>query len=158
MKEIDLLPEWYKSSRRRQIGYWAQYTVLGVVFAVIVMWSLVGFISISKTEKEIASLESVVLESRRISEEFRGIESEIERLEKKANVIAKVDSRIDVAGRVDLNTHRASNSGAMPAGARPRAVQQCGHRQRMVLPRFSPTGDDVPEIRAVNHHRLHRSL
>ena len=97
MKEIELLPEWYKSSRRRQIGYWAQYTVLGVVFAIIVMWSAVEFAAISKTKKEIASLEPKVLESRQVSEEFRGIESEIERLEKKANVIAKVDSRIDVA-------------------------------------------------------------
>ena len=97
MKEIDLLPEWYKSSRRRQIGYWAQYTVLGVVFAVIVVWSLVGFISISKTKKEIASLEPKVIESRQVSEEFRELESEIERLEQKANVIARIDSRIDVA-------------------------------------------------------------
>lgn len=97
MKEIDLLPEWYKSSRRRQIGYWAQYIFLGVVLAVIIVWSMVELAAISKTKKEIASLEPAVLESRQVSEEFRGLESEIERLEKKANIIRKIDSRIDVA-------------------------------------------------------------
>ena len=97
MKEIDLLPEWYKNSRRRQIGYWAQYIVLSVVLAIIMVWSLVGFMVISKTKKDIALLEPEVIAASRISEEFRELKGHIDRLQQKANVVLKVDSRIDVA-------------------------------------------------------------
>ena len=96
MKEIDLLPEWYKSSRRRQIGYWAQYVVLGVVLAIIMVCSLIEVGAISKTKKEIAAMQQKATRSEKISQEFNSLKSQIERLEQKANVIRKVNSRIDV--------------------------------------------------------------
>jgi hypothetical protein len=40
MKEIDFLPEWYKSGRQRQIGYRAQVLGMGGVLLIMIVWNL----------------------------------------------------------------------------------------------------------------------
>jgi len=56
MKEIDFLPEWYKSGRRRQVSYRTQYIALGGVFVVMMVWSLITTHSISKARAQYAQM------------------------------------------------------------------------------------------------------
>jgi hypothetical protein len=95
MKEIDFLPEWYKSGRRRQIGYRAQYIALGGIFVVIVVWNFIATHSISKATAEVASGAARQAESE--SREFARIKSQVAELQKKAKSIEEIDSKIDVA-------------------------------------------------------------
>jgi len=99
MKEIDFLPEWYKSGRRRQINYRTQYVALGGVFVVMMVWSFAASHSISKTRAEITRSEPKQAEAERISVEFAVLKSQVSDLQKKANVLKEIDpeSSLNVA-------------------------------------------------------------
>lgn len=97
MKEIDLLPEWYKSSRRRQIGYRSQYVALGCVLVVMTVWNFVATGSVSKTEAELTQAESKASAVENISLEVGKVKSEMTMLQKRAGILEETDSKIDVA-------------------------------------------------------------
>jgi Tfp pilus assembly protein PilN len=98
MKEIDFLPEWYKSGRRRQGSYRKQYIAMGGVFVVMMVWSLTTTHSISKARAQVAQMAEKHAQSQEVSAEFAELEGEIRALRKKAESIEKIDSKIDVAG------------------------------------------------------------
>ncbi len=97
MKEIDFLPEWYRSGRHHQIGYRAQYAVLGSMLVVMVVWSAVATYLISGAGREHAAAQPKRREAELVSQEFAGIKRQMTNLQKKADIMAKIDSRIDVA-------------------------------------------------------------
>ena len=97
MKEIDFLPEWYKSGRRRQISYRAQYIALGGIFVVIVVWNFIATHSISKATAAVAAEAARQAEAENVSREFARIKSQVTQLQKKAESIEEIDSKIDVA-------------------------------------------------------------
>ena len=96
MKEIDFLPEWYKSSKRKQFGFRAQYIALGGMFVVMVVWSLVTAYSVSEHKAELAEDRLVVAAAENITRQFNNIKTEIKELQKKAELMQKMDSKIDV--------------------------------------------------------------
>jgi hypothetical protein len=97
MKEIDFLPEWYKSGRRRQISYRTQCVALGGMFVVMMAWHLVSIRSVSKATAELAQMAPKQSQAQSVSGEFKKVESELAELQRKARVIEEIVSRIDVA-------------------------------------------------------------
>lgn len=97
MKEIDFLPDWYKSGRRRQISYRTQYVALGGVFVIMVVWNLIAAHSISKAAAELTVDATNQAGTQSASQEFARIKSEVAELQKKAQAIEQIDSKIDVA-------------------------------------------------------------
>jgi hypothetical protein len=97
MKEIDFLPKWYKKGRQRQISYRTQYIALGGIFVVMVVWNFVASHSISKAKAELVNAESKQAKAESVSQEFAKIKNEVKRFQKKVNILAEIDSRIDVA-------------------------------------------------------------
>jgi hypothetical protein len=97
MKEIDFLPEWYKSGRQRQIGYRAQVLGMGGVLLIMIVWNFVTTHSISKAGAEIEQRKAMQAEAEDVSREFTGIKSEVAGLKKKVKFMEEMDSKIDVA-------------------------------------------------------------
>jgi len=97
MKEIDFLPEWYKSGRQRQVNYRAQVIGLGGVLVIMIVWSLVATHSISKAGAEVQQRKAIQAEAENVSREFAGIKSEVVGLKKKVKSMEEMDSKIDVA-------------------------------------------------------------
>jgi hypothetical protein len=97
MKEIDFLPEWYKSGKRRQTGYRTQYVALGGVFTVMMVWNFVTTHSISKAKAQFAQAGVRQMQAENASREFTMLKTEIMNLQKKTGAIERIDSRIDVA-------------------------------------------------------------
>jgi hypothetical protein len=97
MKEIDFLPEWYKSGQRRQLSYRTQYIALGGIFLVMLSWNLISSRSISKAAAELKKFDSEQKEAEQAMDDYKRIKSEIEKLQNKAGVLEQMDSRIDVA-------------------------------------------------------------
>jgi Tfp pilus assembly protein PilN len=97
MKEIDFLPEWYKSGRRQQIGYRTQCVALVGMFVVMMAWNLVSIRSVSKATAELAQMAPKQSQAQSVSGEFKKVESELAELQRKARVIEEIASRIDVA-------------------------------------------------------------
>jgi Tfp pilus assembly protein PilN len=97
MKEIDFLPEWYKSGRRRRMGYRTQYIALGGVLIVMMVWNFTTARSISKAKAELAHVAAGQAQAEKASQEFAALKTEIADLQKKAQSIDQIDSNIDVA-------------------------------------------------------------
>ena len=97
MKEIDFLPEWYKSGKRRQVSYRTQYIAISSVFVVMMVWSFISTRSISKARAQISQMTEQQAQAKEVSAEYAGIEDEIKVLRKKADTIEEIDSKIDVA-------------------------------------------------------------
>ena len=97
MKEIDFLPEWYKSGKRQQMSYRTQYVALGGIILVMIVWNFVSICSISRAR---AGLTQVVAEQTKAadaSREFTQIRSKLTQLQEKARLLERTDSKIDVA-------------------------------------------------------------
>jgi Tfp pilus assembly protein PilN len=97
MKEIDFLPEWYKSGKRRQVSYRTQYIAIGGVFAVMVVWSFITAHSISKAKAQYAQMATNQAQAEKVSAKLAELENEMRVLRKKAESIDEIDSKIDVA-------------------------------------------------------------
>jgi len=97
MKEIDFLPEWYKSGRRRQLSYRTQYIALVGIFVVMMVWNFIASRSVSKRQAELAQSQSNQAQVQSVSLEFDRIKNEVRELQKKADTLEQIDSRIDVA-------------------------------------------------------------
>ena len=96
MKDIDFLPEWYKSGIRREVGYRAQYMALGGVFLVMVVWSLTTTHSIAKARAEFAGMSGAHTQAEKASADLVRIKNKLTSLQKKIKSTEQIDSRIDV--------------------------------------------------------------
>ena len=97
MKEIDFLPEWYKSGQRRRISYRTQYIALCGVFLGMVAWNFVATNSISKARAQFGQMSTRQTEAEMLSSELAELISEMKGLEKKTQSIDEIVSKIDVA-------------------------------------------------------------
>jgi len=97
MKEIDFLPEWYKSGKRREISYRTQYIALSGVIVVMVVWSLITARSISIAGAQFTQMQTRQTQAEGLSIKLGELKSELRALEEKAESIEKIDSKIDVA-------------------------------------------------------------
>jgi Tfp pilus assembly protein PilN len=97
MKEIDFLPEWYKSGKRRQVSYRAQYIAIGGVFVVMVVWSFITTHSISKARAQYSQMAANQARAEKVSAELAVLENEMGALRKNVESIEEIDSKIDVA-------------------------------------------------------------
>lgn len=98
MKEIDFLPEWYKSGRQRQVNYRTQVIGLSGLLIIMIAWSFVAAHSISKAGAEVVQRKAMQAEAEAVSREFAGIKTEMAGLMEKVKSMEEMDSRIDVAG------------------------------------------------------------
>jgi hypothetical protein len=97
MKEIDFLPEWYKSGRRRQLSYRTQYIALGGIFVVMMVWNFSASHTISKAKAKYAQMATEQAQAKKVSAKFAMLQSQLRGFQKKAEAIEEIDSKIDVA-------------------------------------------------------------
>lgn len=97
MKEIDFLPEWYKSGRQRQVNYRAQMIGLSGVLVIMIVWNFISIHSISKTRAQVEQMNPTQAEAEIVSQEFAGIKSEMAGMRKKVKSMEEMDSKIDIA-------------------------------------------------------------
>jgi hypothetical protein len=97
MKEIDFLPEWYKSGRRRRFNYRTQYIALGGILLVMAVWNLLGLHSISKAKAQIEQNAPGLMQAENVSAKLADLQNKISRISQKQAVIYNTDSRINIA-------------------------------------------------------------
>ena len=97
MKEIDFLPQWYKSGKRREAGYRTQYIALVGIFVVMTVWNFAATRSISKVRATFAQMSPKQVEAESASVKLDKVKGKMAALKKKAEALEKIDSKIDVA-------------------------------------------------------------
>jgi hypothetical protein len=96
MKEIDFIPQWYKAGRKRQVSYRRQYSVMGIVVAIMLIWSFVGNHTISRANAELNTIEASLHENAAVLEEYSSLENQILTLKEKADLLNSIDDKIDL--------------------------------------------------------------
>jgi len=96
-KDIDFLPDWYKTGQKRQVNYRMQCIVLSGVFLVMTVWSLATTRSISKVKAELTQMTAQHDRADHASAELVAIKSELTELQGKIRSIEEIDAKIDVA-------------------------------------------------------------
>jgi hypothetical protein len=96
MKEIDFLPEWYKSGRRRQINVRRQYIALGGIFVVMIVWNFVATHSTAKTKAQLKQMSARAPSTENTSREFAKVRDLLEAAAEKADILEEIDSKIYV--------------------------------------------------------------
>ena len=97
MKEIDLIPEWYKNSRRRNISYLTQCIVLISIFASMLIWIAINAGMVSRASAEVDKLQAQQVRLEKDVALFSEYKSLISDLKEKTQISRQIDSRIDVA-------------------------------------------------------------
>lgn len=97
MKEIDFLPEWYKSGRRRQLSYQSQYLALAGIFVLMIVWNVFASRSISKARAMSAKMATEQSQAEHFSAQLVDLKNELRRFQNKSRSIERIDSKIDIA-------------------------------------------------------------
>ena len=97
VKDIDFLPEWYKSGRRRQVSYRTQCYVLGGIFVVMVVWNFVTSHSMSKARAQVVELATMQTQAENVSTKLVELKNEMNLYHKREGLVEKIDSKIKVA-------------------------------------------------------------
>lgn len=156
MKEIDFLPEWYKSGRRRQISYRTQYFILGGIFTLMIAWNFITSYSTSKARAQTMQMATRQVQAENVSAKLVDLKNEMNIYYRKESLVEKIDSRINIScilaelsyliderivlSKIELISERFENVQKMTSSRKPTGVV------RAVQPNFGvnldvPTGD-----------------
>jgi hypothetical protein len=97
MREIDLLPQWYKTNRRRQIRYRTEYVGLGLLVAMMGIWNFVASNSLTEALAKVTQAAPKVAEAEAISAQLAEVRENLALVRQRARTLEDIDSRIDVA-------------------------------------------------------------
>ena len=98
MKEIDLLPDWYKNGKRHQRNLRAQYIALVGILLIAIVWNFFAVRSVSKAKEQFAKSAIQKEAAQKTIEEFKQVENRVAALQAKVEILEKIDSRINVSG------------------------------------------------------------
>lgn len=96
MKEIDFIPEWYKAVQLRKRRYARQYTIIAVVFAVMMVWSFVVGRHINQVSAEVEDIQAAFAKGRDKVYQTQLLQSEIAEMKQKAAVLDTITSRTKI--------------------------------------------------------------
>ena len=93
MKEIDFIPEWYKANRARKRRYTRQYTVIAVIFAVIMSWSFVAGRYVRQVSAEVEDVKAAFNKSKEKVYRAQRLQGEIAEMKQKADMLDAISPR-----------------------------------------------------------------
>jgi len=97
MKEIDFIPEWYKADRRRRQRYIQQRTLLGIIFAVMVVWSFVMGQHVKRVQAEMNSVQTAFELGKARVEQVHELEQQIAVMEQKTQLLGYIAPRTKIS-------------------------------------------------------------
>jgi len=142
MKEIDFLPQWYKSGQKRRVNYYRLYAVIIALFAVSVAWSFATGFSLSRAEARVKQLRQARGENLHMSAEYTSLNNTITKLRQKNDILTRLDPKLKISnvltevsflvtenivlGKLDIQCESFQN-GSVSAGF---STVRLGQRQR----------------------------
>lgn len=97
MKEIDFIPEWYKSGQKRINSYQRQYVLVTCLFIALLAWSYAAGSFVSYGRASVESTQKLLDNSKPLEQEYTELKGEIAELQKKVFVLERVRSKVDIS-------------------------------------------------------------
>jgi len=105
MKEIDFLPKWYKEDQRQQVYMRRQYGILALIFLAMMAYNVVVTQKTARATAELAQFEEKRIRAENALHEFNLITKTLNELQSKADLVDRIDSKIDVAALLAEMSH-----------------------------------------------------
>ncbi len=105
MKEIDFLPDWYKQGRTQQKKHREFYFAMGLIVAVMAIWSVFANGRIALIMARTVSLGNARLLQSRSEAEYSVAENKYEQLKAESETLKMVEPRIVVSNVIAELTH-----------------------------------------------------
>ena len=96
-KDIDLLPEWYKSGQRRQQSLRSRYLAVTGIVAVTLVWNFTTTRSLSTARARLAADVPGSVHAQAVLEHSKQLGERIEALGREAALLDDIDSKINIA-------------------------------------------------------------
>jgi len=97
MKEIDFLPEWYKTGRQRHISYRTQYVAIFGILILMIFWSILTGHSIRSARAQLSQMKRIQMTNLAPLIEYNKLKGRLQRLSDQAGIIEVVDSKIIIS-------------------------------------------------------------
>jgi hypothetical protein len=97
MREVDFLPEWYKSGTRKLGNYHTVYVAVVCVFLLVVTSSFFTERAVSRAKADLKEIQSVCPVGCEPPREYTNLKNELARLQKQAGVLERLDCKIIVS-------------------------------------------------------------
>jgi hypothetical protein len=110
MRDIDFLPEWYKERKRHQSHVRRQYFFLAATFVAMMGYNLASMHKMARASGELERLEGRRVEAENVFREFNTVTKDLNQVRVKADLIARIDSKIDIAAVLAEMSHIISET------------------------------------------------
>jgi hypothetical protein len=97
MKEIDFLPKWYKTGKRRRVNYRRQYMIIAGVFVTLIAWSFSANVSISIVSAQVKMMHDSLRNNQQIAQGYTDLQKQLTHLQNKGEVLSKLDTGVDIS-------------------------------------------------------------
>jgi len=97
MKEIDFIPEWYKTSRKRIVGYHRQYALTALLFVTLLAWSHAAGRFVSKAKADISRIRNLLEIKEPLEEVYSRMKENVDGLKENLHVLRRVEPRINLS-------------------------------------------------------------
>lgn len=97
MNEIDFLPQWYKTSKRRRVNYRRQYIVVGGLFLAMLSWSFSGSYSVSLLNAQVKIIENSISGNSKVAGKYLEFQNRLSTLQDRADLLEKLDPGLKIS-------------------------------------------------------------
>jgi len=97
MNEIDFLPKWYKTGKKRKVNYRRQCIIIVGVFAALMAWSFSASFSISVVQAQVDMMNDSLKNNKEIAQRYIKLQSSLSSLQQKADILDKLDSGVKIS-------------------------------------------------------------
>lgn len=98
MNEIDFLPEWYKTGKKRRVNYRRHCLLIGGLFVTMMAWSFAASYSISAVEARVDIMQTSLDSHTTIAAKYKYYEQVLALLNERAERLEELDEGISISG------------------------------------------------------------
>ncbi len=109
MKEIDFIPEWYRTGRKRMVSYHRQYVLMAFLFLALLAWSHATGSFVSRAKARVDKTQDLLKIEEPLSQTYNKIKAGVADLQSNAHVLERVRPRVDISHVIAELSHLVSD-------------------------------------------------
>jgi len=110
VKDLDFLPDWYKDRKRRSSRVRKQYIALVAVFLMMMTFNLTALHRAGRVAADVSRHEDQRTRAEAVVDEFNLVTRELNQMKARADLVHRIDTRIDVASILAEISHIVDES------------------------------------------------
>ena len=108
MKEIDFIPEWYRTCQKRMVSYHRQYVLIAFLLVALLVWSHAAGSFVSRAKARVDQTDDLLKIEEPLSQTYHEIKAGVADLQTNAGVLERVRLRVDLSHVIAELSHLIS--------------------------------------------------